>query len=148
MSNKPINPDLIALHSVIDEGKTAVTLDVNPLAQHLDVKIMQASKGKVTMHCTVDETYVQGNGVIQGGALSMLLDFGLAFAGLSVVSLEQNVSTTSMNVSFMRPAFPGTYRIESEIEKAGRSMIFAKAQLFDANDKLVASASSPLMVLN
>ncbi len=147
MSNQPINPDLIALHSVMDEGHTNVTLDVNPLAQHLNTKIMTAEFGSVTMAFTIGDEFVQGNGVIQGGALAMMLDFGLAFAGMSVISLEQNVSTTNMNVSFMRPALPGEYTVVGDVEKAGRSMIFARCQLFDSNDKLVASASSPLMVL-
>lgn len=148
MSDKPINPDLIALHSVIDHGLTDVILDANPLAVHLNTRIQSASKGKVSMSFDLTDQYIQGNGVVQGGALAMLLDFGLAFAGLSQVSLQQNLSTTNMNTSYMRPGLPGAYRVEAEVEKAGRNMIFARAQLYDANDKLVASANSPLMVLN
>ena len=148
MRDKTVNPDLVALHSVIEDGLTNVSLDVNPLAVHLNTRIQSASKGKVSMSFELPDQYIQGNGVVQGGALAMMLDFGLAFAGLSQVNLQQNLSTTNMNISYMRPGFPGAYRVEAEVEKAGRSMIFARAQLFDANDKLVASANSPLMVLN
>ena len=148
MSDKPINPDLVALHSVIEDGLSDVSLDVNPLAVHLNTRIQSANKGKVSMSFELPDQYIQGNGVVQGGALAMMLDFGLAFAGLSQVSLQQNLSTTNMNISYMRPGFPGKYLVEAEVEKAGRTMIFARAQLFDANDKLVASANSPLMVLN
>jgi len=147
MTSNNTNPDLLALHKVINNGDTDVCLQVNPLAKHLNIHLVSASKGKVCMTADINDTYMQGNGVIQGGALAILLDFGLAFAGLSVVSLQQNVSTTNMNISFMRSALPGQYQIVAEIEKLGRTMIFARAQLFDSNEKLVASASSSLVIV-
>ena len=99
MSDKPVNPDLVALHSVIEDGLTNVSLDVNPLAVHLNTRIQSASKGKVSMSFDLADQYIQGNGVVQGGALAMMLDFGLAFGGLSQVTWQQNLSTTNMNIS-------------------------------------------------
>lgn len=148
MNDKHANPDILLLQQAMLAQQTNIPIpaSINPLAGHLDSHIESAKKGKVSLTFTISDQYTQGNGVIQGGALTMLLDYGLAFAGMSCVSDGKNVTTTSMTSNFMRPALPGKYRVVGEVVKPGRTMIYAQAELYDGNDKLVATANSPLLV--
>ncbi|HBR99003.1 MAG TPA: hypothetical protein DD979_16740, partial [Gammaproteobacteria bacterium] len=92
--------------------------------------------------------FTQGAGAIQGGIVATMLDFGLAFAALSVVDVTQSVATASIAVNYYRPAFAGHYTVRACIDKQGRTLIFASAELFDTRGKTIAMSNSPLIVVN
>jgi len=104
--------------------------------------------GEVRVSFNPDNLFLQGAGVIQGGALSAMLDFATACSSMSVLSPDQVCATISLTTSFMRPAPKGRYFVHSKIEKHGRSAIFAHASLtkHDQPNKPIANASAVLAV--
>ncbi|MGH8261650.1 MAG: PaaI family thioesterase, partial [Steroidobacteraceae bacterium] len=97
-------------------------------------------------------------GVLQGGIVTALLDFAMAFAahaklavsaerpaGTEPVAGGRAFATASLTVHFMRPAPPGRYVARGRIVRAGRRLLFAEAQL-DADGGPIASASAVLPI--
>lgn len=103
--------------------------------------------GRVTLHFSPGDTFIQGGGVVQGGAVVTMLDFAMAFAAFTHVGPEQSVVTANLNVNFLRAVRPGDLVAEGEVERAGRSLVFTRARLLDAQGRLLASASSTLPVV-
>jgi uncharacterized protein (TIGR00369 family) len=141
------HPERALVRRAIDEGLTDLPVTTNPLAIGLGMHIAQASDGRVEMAFDVPENFTQGNGVLQGGIISAMLDFGMIFAAFSVVPEGANVATVSQTTNYFRPARTGKLRVEAELEKAGKTLINARARLFGPDDALLASASAPIAVI-
>lgn len=146
------NPDQAVLHRFIETGPIkGLELAANPLAQALGTRIMRvdARAGEVELTFAPPAFFIQGAGVLQGGAVSAMLDFAMAFAVLAALPAGRTCATVNLNVAFVRAAPQGRYTAIGQIERQGRQWAFTRASLFPDNalDKLVASASSTLSIL-
>lgn len=130
----------------VEAGRRDVPLHVNPAFNALDAMLVEGVAGDIILSFTADESMVQGNGVVGGGALAAMLDSALAAAVLSALKPGQNCATITLTVNMLRAAAPGTLFARAEVEKLGRSVAFAHAQLLDENRKLLATATSSLAV--
>lgn len=92
-------------------------------------------------HCHSVAGHPRG-GIVQGGIVTGWLDAAMATACL--VSGEDPVAVASLEikVSFLLAAHPGVYRSHGRVIRRGRSIGFMEAELRDANDLLIATASS------
>jgi len=142
------NPDRLFVRAFIDERQSPRRLVGSPLADKFEITLLEAEEGRVVLGAEVDASFTQGGGVLQGGVVSTLLDFGLGLSSLSILDAPQTVATTSMTTDFLRSALPGRYRVEAEVVKKGKKVVFAKAQLVSERGDLVATASSPLIVVD
>lgn len=140
------NDEQRLLQEIITQGLTEVPVSATPLSRLLDYVILSAEKGRVEMKLTLTEQFTQGNGVIQGGAATMALDTGLAYAGLSALEAGQTVITVNMQTQFYRPIYPGRQRVRAWIDKPGRKLLFCIAELVDEKGRVLARAESPLLV--
>ncbi|MBV8512799.1 MAG: PaaI family thioesterase, partial [Xanthobacteraceae bacterium] len=92
--------------------------------------------------------FLQGNGVVQGGIVTAMLDMTAAFAVLATLPDDRTAATASLTVSFLSAVRPGPLLATGLVERAGRRLIFARAQLESAPDgTLLATASVVMSVL-
>lgn len=140
------NSEQALLAGMIENAQTNVPVTATPLSRLLDYVILSAEKGRVEMALTLSEQFTQGNGVIQGGAATMALDTGLAYAALSSLEAGQTVITVNMQTQFYRPVYPSRQRVRAWIDKPGRNLLFCIAELIDDEDRVLARAESPLLV--
>lgn len=126
-----------------------VPIDSSPLAIALGAHVQRLDReaGVIEMRFTPSEQFLQGAQVIQGGAVTAMLDFVMGFVGLAVVSESQTIATVNLNVAFLRAAKMGTYIAVGEIERKGRSLIFTRGHIFQTGSAPVASATSTLAVV-
>lgn len=140
------NEEQTLLAKVIKERLSNVEVTATPLSRLLNYVILKAESGRVDLELNLSEEFTQGNGVIQGGAASMALDTGLAYAALSAIEQGQTVITVNMQTQFYRPIYPGKQRIRAWVDKPGRKLLFCIAELIDADERVLARAESPLLV--
>lgn len=101
---------------------------------------------RLSMSFTPPPVFRQGAGVVQGGALSMMLDFVLAFSGMAALGAKKSIATISLNTDFIGGARGQTIAAEGIVERAGRSIVFTRGWLMDG-DRKVAAAQSTLAVM-
>lgn len=94
-----------------------------------------------TRHCHSTEGHPKG-GIVQGGIVTGWLDAAMATASLLQGEYQIAVASLEIKVSFLLPAHPGLYRAYAKVVRQGRSISFMEAELRDANDALIATASS------
>lgn len=140
------NPTRALIADAIAAGRRDVVLDINPAFAHLETVLEEGSLGRVTVRFTAGPHTAQGNGVVGGGTLANMLDCGLAVAALSALPPGATCSTISLTVNMLRAASVGQLWVRASIDRAGRSVVFAQAQLLDAERRLVATATSALAV--
>ncbi|MFK3773446.1 PaaI family thioesterase [Pseudomonas sp. NPDC089406] len=142
------NPDRHFIERFIADGARDLPVPGSPLARQLYMRLLRASHGAVDASFQIGMDFTQGGGVIQGGIVAAMLDFGLAFAALSVLDTGRTAVTTSLNVNYLRPASTGLYHVHAVLEKQGRTLIYASAKLLDANERPIAIASSPMAIVS
>jgi len=130
-------------------GASPTPMQTNPMARALNTCLakVDAEAGRVELHFTPGETFLQGHGAVQGGAVAAMLDFAMAYAVLSQLDFTRTVVTANLNVSFLRPAQAGLLVAVGEVDRVGNTMAFTRAHLHDAAGRLIATATSTLPVL-
>lgn len=145
------NPDQLAIRRFIAEGRKPVDIDANPMARALGMRLMEVdeARGHLKLAFLPGDQFVQGTGVLQGGAIAGMLDFAMAFVTLAVLEEGRSCASVNLNTAFLRPAPQGRYVATAEIERRGRAMVFTRAALAheDRPDAPVATATSVLAIV-
>ncbi len=126
-------------------GALPLAVDTSPLAVELSTRILQAEAGDVRLGYEAGARFSQATGTLQGGTLAMMLDFGMAFAALTLRRPGESAATLSLTVNYLRPALPGVYEVHARVVRSGRRVTYAEAMLTQPSGELVATASSPLL---
>ena len=151
-SNKaePPNPDQALLYRFLADPSTPVPFDSNRLAAALGGVLLAAdpAAGTIRMQFRPGPEFVQGNDVIQGGAIGAMLDFAMAFAVIAGMPRETTVATANLTVSFLAAARAGDYVALGVVERRGKRLAFARGELRPAGGgPPVATGTSVLAVL-
>ncbi|HPK31777.1 MAG: PaaI family thioesterase [Ottowia sp.] len=144
------NPDQALIHRFVQGGERPMAFDANPMARALGTELRAADlqAGRVTLAFEPDPLFIQGTGVIQGGALTAMLDFAMAFATLAQMPVGGSCATVNLNTAFLRPAPQGRYLALGEVERRGRQLAFTHARLLrEDGEVLVATATSTLALM-
>lgn len=141
------HPERVLVRLAIEKGTTNLLVDTNPLAIALRMRLLHVAEGSVIASFKVGDPFLQGNGVVQGGIISAMLDFAMVYAAFSQIPVDASMASISQTTNFFRPVPSGEVFAEGALEKVGRSVINARAILKDKNGTLLASATAPLAVI-
>lgn len=145
------NPDRAFIAAKIESaGATegGVPIDTNPFFRALMARLTGGKPGALAMGFTIQGEAVQGNGVISGGAIASMLDCAVATVTLSALQPGQTCTTVSITVNMLAAGQAGEFRATAEVDRLGRRVSYASAKLFDARDRLIATAISSLAVID
>ena len=101
--------------------------------------------GELVFAFTLDGRFTNAAGFIAGGYIAQMLDQAATYAG-SLMTRKASPSI-DLKVSFHAPARPGTFNAVGRVVKAGSSIAFLEATLFDAARTLIASATVTAQLL-
>jgi len=117
-----------------------------PYWQTLGLELMEAEPGQAVFEASVRPQLMQ-NGVLHGGVLASIADSACAVAAISRVFPENYATTINLHVSYLKPVVAGRLRAVGRCLRAGKSVLFSQAEVFDEKEALVCSAASQLMVV-
>ncbi len=80
--------------------------------------------------------------IVQGGFITAMLDAAMAHVVMAVEKFQITLSSIDINVSFLRPTRAGKFVAVGSIVKLGKNVGYLKAELFDEQGELTASATS------
>ena len=141
-----MNPDQTLLRRFAGEP---LVIDSNPLAVALQSHLISLDRaaGAVELRFHPGDQFVQGRGVVQGGIVATMLDFAAAYAALATLSEGQTAATASINVNFMGAVRAGEVTATGRVERAGKRLIFVRAEISGEGGRILATASSVMTVL-
>jgi uncharacterized protein (TIGR00369 family) len=119
------------------------------MAELMNVTFVAAEPGAVTFVCEPDESTYNPLGVVHGGLVCTLLDSVTACALHSTLAAGQGITSVEIKVNFMRPVrlSTGLLTATGRVVKAGSRVCFCEGTVSDAQGRIVASATSTLVVL-
>lgn len=103
-----------------------------------------AASKTVRMGFTLGDVFLNFQGVIHGGIVATLLDTLCGVAIRLSYDPEKIAGhvTLELKTSFLTAAYPGYFTGEGQVLRLGKSVAFAQSMVFDAENKLIASASA------
>ncbi len=120
-----------------------------PIGETLDFHLAEVEAGHAVFEGQPGPHVYNPIGSVHGGYAATLLDSACGCAVHSMLRADQIYTTLELKTAYHRAmtADTGLVRAIGSILSIGRRTAFAKAKLVDANDKLLASATSTLLVM-
>ena len=119
-----------------------------PIASTLQFMLAEVDKGRAVFRATPGPHAYNPIGVVHGGYAATLLDSACGVAVHSMLEPGQGYTTLELKVAYHRAITNDTGPVEAvgKVTSFGRRVAFSEAQLTDANGRLLASATSTLLV--
>ncbi|KAI9298158.1 Thioesterase/thiol ester dehydrase-isomerase [Neoconidiobolus thromboides FSU 785] len=109
---------------------------------------IEAKEGRVVQEFIVEKRHLNGDLSIHGGFLAYLVDVCGTYAILTLPKDNVGVSV-DINISYLAGAKVGEkIRVESRVDKIGRSLAFTSVELSKSVTKLAASLDKEVLILN
>jgi uncharacterized protein (TIGR00369 family) len=118
-----------------------------PIAALLGFTLTSVGDGEATIELKVDERLANPMGTLHGGVLGDIADAAMGMAWASTLGEGETFTTLELKINFLKPVWSGTLRARGRVVKAGRTVGLVECDVLDAEDRLVARASSTCMTL-
>ena len=130
------------LRKMMDDGRGP------PIADTLKFRLEELERGRAVFRATPGPHAYNPIGVVHGGYAATLLDSACGVAVHSMLEAGQGYTTLELKVAYHRAITNDTGPVEAvgKVITFGRRVAFAEAQLSDGKGKLLASATSTLLV--
>ncbi len=121
-----------------------------PICNTLDFVLTEVGDGFAVFCGTPGPDAANPMGTVHGGYAATLLDSACGCAVHTTLSAERIYTTVELKIAYHRPIPPGggQIRAEGRVVSSGRRVAFAEAKLTDAEGRLLASATSTLLVMD
>ncbi len=119
-----------------------------PIVNLMKMRPVGVEAGKVTFTCDPDESHYNPIGTVHGGLVCTLLDSVLGCAVQTTLPKGQGYTSLEIKISYLRPVTADTGQLTAVgiVTKPGSRAAFADGTVHDSNGKLIATASSTLLV--
>ncbi len=130
------------------EGLVDGSIPPPPIVNLMRMKPVGAEVGRVTFTCDPDESHYNPIGTVHGGLVCTLLDSVLGCAVQTTLPKGQGYTSLEIKISYLRPVTADTGRLTAVgvVTKPGSRAAFAEGTVHDSQGKLIATASSTLLV--
>ena len=123
-------------------------LPASPIAELVGLRPESLADGELSFRCRPDESFYNPVGIVHGGLLCTLLDSATASAVHSTLPAGVAFTTIELKVSYLRAVRAGQdLLVTGRVTKRGRRVSFAEAEAVDEAGKLVASATSSILLV-
>jgi uncharacterized protein (TIGR00369 family) len=135
----------------IDVGslEDALANIVAPWVRELELGVLEARAGEVTLALPVTPRHVHGGGVLCGQTMMAAADTAMVLAVMTRLGGFRPMTTVQLQTSFLRPIAgdSGTARVVARVLRMGKSLVFGEIELRSADDQLAAHATTTYALL-
>jgi acyl-CoA thioesterase len=118
-----------------------------PLLQTLGIRLVENGERYAVMEVTVADSHLNYFGGAHGGLIATLVDTA-CFLPLPLLPAGRLVTTSSLNVNYIRPAVVGDrLTARADLLHLGRRTASLTVRVTDGEGRLVAHGSATLLVL-
>jgi len=102
--------------------------------------------GYVEVALPFRDDLTQQKGFVHGGILGMIADTACGYCAFSLMPADCSLVTVEYKINILTPA-RGSLVAKGQVVKAGRTLTVARAEVYSADGKHVASMQQTLMML-
>ena len=109
-------------------------------------RVSMDPEGRAAIEYEAGMHMCHSGGVVQGGFVTGWIDAAMADAAMAMAGPDVTPMSLELKVSFFAPACPGKVIAEAWVERRGKRTCFFEGRLLDGEGKVLAKASSTLML--
>ena len=135
--------------SGIEQLRAMIAAEAQPsIGRTLGFNLVEVGDGLAVFEGSPDERTYNPMGTVHGGYAATLLDSACGIATHSKLAPGQTYTTLELKVGYHRAMSASTGRVRAigSVTSFGRRVAFAEARLTDDEGRLLASATSTLLV--
>ena len=142
--------DLAAMSGIEQLRAMLATGRQPPIGETLDFALVEIEEGRAVFAGNPDRRVYNPIGSVHGGYAATLLDSACGIAVHSKLAPGQGYTTLELKISYVRGMTidTGPVRAEGTVISMGRRVAFAEAKLTDASGRILATATSTLLVIS
>jgi uncharacterized protein (TIGR00369 family) len=120
-----------------------------PWVRELDLRVIEARAGEVTLALPVTSRHVHEGGVLCGQTMMAAADTAMVLAVMTKLGGFKPMTTVQLQTSFLRQVAgtSGTARVMARVLRMGRNLVFGEIQVLNADDELAAHATTTYALL-
>jgi uncharacterized protein (TIGR00369 family) len=120
-----------------------------PIAHLFGMRLVEAEEGRVVWEAVPGEEYYNPIGTVHAGFATTLLDSAMGTAFVTLADAGTRWTTLELKANFTRPITTetGVVRCVGTVLHRGRTVVTTEARLEDSDGKLLAHATSTILVL-
>ncbi len=117
--------------------------------RELDLRVLEARAGEVTLVLPVTRKHVHEGGVLCGQTMMAAADTAMVLAVMTRLGGFKPMTTVQLQTSFLRPiaGSSGAARVVARVLRMGKSLVFGEVQVLNADDELAAHATTTYALL-
>ena len=118
-----------------------------PVARLIGFEAKEIGDGRATVALAAGPQHANPMGTLHGGILCDIADAAMGMAFASTLAPEESFTTVELKINFFRPVWQAQLKAEGAVVQRGRTVGYVECAITDAENRLVAKASSTCMVL-
>lgn len=133
--------------------QTLLTTVVAPWVTELNLRVLAATPGEVTLALPIAPRHVHGGGVLCGQTMMAAADTAMILAIVSQTGAFRPMTTVQLQTSFLRPipgnpaTDSGEARVIARVLRLGKSLVFGEIEVQDPAGRLAAHATTTYALL-
>jgi uncharacterized protein (TIGR00369 family) len=142
-----LHPD--APFADVDMLNDALARVFAPWVRELEMRVLEARAGEVTLALPVTSQHVHGGGVLCGQTMMAAADTAMVLAVMTKLGGFKPMTTVQLQTSFLRPisGASGAARVVARVLRMGKTLAFGEIQVLGADDALAAHATTTYALL-
>ena len=144
-----VHPDPNAWFADVEMLSAALGHVFAPWVRELDLRVIEARAGEVTLALPVTRRHVHEGGVLCGQTMMAACDTAMVLAIMTELGGFKPMTTVQLQTSFLRPisGASGAARVLARVLRMGRTLVFGEMQVISADDELFAHATCTCALL-
>jgi uncharacterized protein (TIGR00369 family) len=118
-----------------------------PVTDFLGITFPSQSNGNAVAEFHAQEQHANPMGTLHGGILCDLADAAMGVAFGTTLGAGESFTTLELKINFLRPVWTGLLKAEADVISRGRTVGLVGCKITDEKGRLIASATSTVMVL-
>ena len=118
-----------------------------PVAKLIGFTLASIDPGCAVVEFSADSRHANPMGTLHGGILCDIADAAMGMAYASTLAEGESFTTLELKINFLKPHWTGRLAATGRTVKGGRTVGLVECDVLDAQDRLVARASSTCMTL-
>lgn len=118
-----------------------------PVAALIGFRLTEADSGTATAEMDADGRHLNRMGTLYGGILCDLADAAMGMAYATTLEEGESFTTLELKINFLCAVREAKLRAVGRVVQRGRTVGLAECDIVDAEERLVARASSTCMTL-
>ncbi len=133
----------------VETLQAALTRVFAEWVQELDLRVLDARAGEVTLALPVTRKHVHEGGVLCGQTMMAACDTAMVLAIMTRLGGFKPMTTVQLQTSFIRPisGSSGAARVIARVLRMGKNLVFGEIQVVNADDELAAHATTTYALL-